>query len=71
LPSNNVDGCGIGLSIVRTVAQVHRAKVTLGESSLGGLRAVVTFPAPAHLSQPPPAEVGNTPPALRYPLRAP
>jgi signal transduction histidine kinase len=71
LPSNNVDGCGIGLSIVRTVAQVHRAKVTLGESPLGGLRAVVTFSAPAHLPSPPPVEVGNTPPALGYPLRAP
>jgi signal transduction histidine kinase len=71
LPSSNVDGCGIGLSIVRTVAHVHRAKVTLGESALGGLRAVVTFPAPAHLPSPPPVEVGNTPPALGYPLRAP
>lgn len=71
LPSNNVDGCGIGLSIVRTVAQVHQAKVTLGESPLGGLRAVVTFPAPAHLPSPPPVEVGNTPPTISYQLRTP
>ncbi|MEW5881275.1 MAG: ATP-binding protein [Pseudomonadota bacterium] len=71
LPSNNVDGCGIGLSIVRTVANVHRARVTLDESSLGGLRAVVTFPAPARLPLSPAPEVGNTPPALGDPLRAP
>ncbi|GAB4480758.1 MAG: two-component system sensor histidine kinase PmrB [Burkholderiaceae bacterium] len=71
LPSNNVDGCGIGLSIVRTVAHVHRAQVSLDESSLGGLRAVVTFPAPVHLPSPPPSEVGETPPSIGYPLRAP
>ncbi len=38
------DGCGIGLSIVRNVAEVHRAKIELGQSDLGGLRVSVAFP---------------------------
>lgn len=40
------DGCGIGLSIVRTVAEVHHARIELDRSELGGLRVSVTFPAP-------------------------
>jgi len=39
------EGCGIGLSIVRTVAQVHQARIDLDQSDLGGLRARVSFPA--------------------------
>jgi two-component system, OmpR family, sensor histidine kinase QseC len=39
------DGCGIGLSIVRTVAQVHHAHIDLDRSDLGGLRVSVAFPA--------------------------
>ncbi len=39
------DGSGLGLALVRTVAQRHGATVTLGESPLGGLRATVRFPA--------------------------
>src|SRR5882672_5170122 len=31
------DGCGIGLSIVRAVAEVHHARIDLGRSELGGL----------------------------------
>ncbi len=71
LPSNNVDGCGIGLSIVRTVAHVHRASITLGDSALGGLRAVVTFAAGTDQPPPPRVEVGNTPPSFVHPLRTP
>jgi signal transduction histidine kinase len=44
---SDTDGCGIGLSIVRTVAQVHHARIDLDRSDLGGLRVSVAFPAPA------------------------
>jgi signal transduction histidine kinase len=72
LPSSNVDGCGIGLSIVRTVARVHRARITLDDSALlGGLRVVVAFPAAIHRSSSPPQEVGNTPPQVAGALRTP
>jgi two-component system sensor histidine kinase QseC len=43
------DGCGIGLSIVRTVAEVHHAQIDLDSSDLGGLRVRVAFPALAQL----------------------
>lgn len=42
--SSDGEGCGIGLSIVRNVAQVHQATVELAESELGGLRVSVAFP---------------------------
>ena len=42
------DGCGIGLSIVRTVAEVHHASIDLDRSDLGGLRVRVAFPMPSH-----------------------
>jgi signal transduction histidine kinase len=45
LPSNSmIEGCGIGLSIVQTVSELHRARVDLDRSSLGGLRVTVRFP---------------------------
>ena len=37
------DGVGLGLSIVRVVADAHGADVTLGTSALGGLAVVVLF----------------------------
>ena len=37
-------GVGLGLSIVRSVADAHGATVELGESSLGGLAVRVRFP---------------------------
>jgi signal transduction histidine kinase len=40
------DGCGIGLSIVRTVAEVHHARIDLDKSNLGGLLVRVAFPLP-------------------------
>jgi len=46
------DGCGIGLSIVRTVADVHHAKIDLDRSALGGLRVRVAFPMPTLPSVP-------------------
>jgi two-component system OmpR family sensor kinase/two-component system sensor histidine kinase QseC len=38
-------GTGLGLAIVQGIAQRHGARVTLGDSALGGLRVQVTFPA--------------------------
>jgi signal transduction histidine kinase len=44
LPDAPAEGCGIGLSIVRTVADAHSAQIELGQSALGGLRVTVRFP---------------------------
>jgi len=41
LQTNGTDGCGVGLSIVQSVARAHSARVTLSQSDLGGLRVVV------------------------------
>ena len=38
------NGVGLGLSIVRTVADAHQAEVRLGESPMGGLSVAVRFP---------------------------
>jgi two-component system OmpR family sensor kinase/two-component system sensor histidine kinase QseC len=38
-------GTGLGMAIVRSVAQRHGASVTLGDSPLGGLRVTVRFTA--------------------------
>ncbi|WP_432721225.1 ATP-binding protein [Jeongeupia wiesaeckerbachi] len=37
-------GSGLGLAIVRAVAEAHGGTVTLSESALGGVNAVVTLP---------------------------
>lgn len=42
--SRAVDGCGIGLSIVQSVARLHGADIRLDTSPLGGLSVRVTFP---------------------------
>lgn len=60
LPSNNVDGCGIGLSIVRTVARAHGAVVQLDDSDLGGLRVVARFPVRSVAGVSRPSKVVNT-----------
>ncbi len=36
-------GCGLGLSIVQRIAELHRAVLNLGESDLGGLAVTVGF----------------------------
>ena len=44
MPDSKTDGCGVGLSIVHTVADAHRAKVALDSVTRGGLRVTVIFP---------------------------
>lgn len=43
----NSAGAGLGLTIVRDIAHMHGAAITLGDSQLGGLKATVHFPPPA------------------------
>ncbi len=46
IPGNEATGSGLGLSIVKSVADRHHARLTLGHSArLGGLRVEVSFPA--------------------------
>lgn len=47
----NADGCGIGLSIVQAVVELHHARISLDQSDLGGLRICVHFP-PSVLADP-------------------
>jgi two-component system sensor histidine kinase TctE len=45
LPDNGPEGCGLGLAIVREIAQGHRATVAVHTGTGGrGTRMVVTFP---------------------------
>jgi signal transduction histidine kinase len=41
---NTQPGCGLGLSIVKALAEAHGAPVRLGDAPGGGLLAEVTFP---------------------------
>ncbi|WP_420473710.1 ATP-binding protein [Noviherbaspirillum sp. ST9] len=43
IEGNDAPGSGLGLSVVRNVAQRHGAVVQLGKSRLGGLRVTVRF----------------------------
>ena len=43
----NSAGAGLGLTIVRDIASMHGASIVLDESTLGGLKASVRFPARA------------------------
>ena len=44
LAGQETGGSGLGLSIVRRIAELHRAELHLGESALGGLEVCVRFP---------------------------
>jgi two-component system osmolarity sensor histidine kinase EnvZ len=35
---------GLGLAIARDIARSHGGDITLGESSMGGLRAIISIP---------------------------
>jgi two-component system sensor histidine kinase QseC len=39
----NIPGAGLGLSIVKSIAQIHSAQIEMGESELGGLVVKVRF----------------------------
>ncbi len=62
IPGNTtVDGCGIGLSVVQAVVDMHRAQIELDRSDLGGLKVTVRFSgsaptAPSRHSPAPAAE---------------
>lgn len=43
LGRTNTDGVGLGLSIVRSIVQIHGASIELLDSPLGGLRVLVVF----------------------------
>jgi signal transduction histidine kinase len=45
LPGAASPGSGIGLSLVRRIADLHAAELEVGESPLGGLRVMVLFAA--------------------------
>jgi signal transduction histidine kinase len=47
LDQHGIEGVGLGLSIVAQVVELHRAKIQLLDSPLGGLRAQVSFERPA------------------------
>ncbi|MBF0621304.1 MAG: sensor histidine kinase N-terminal domain-containing protein [Magnetococcales bacterium] len=42
--SSNTEGCGLGLSIVKRIAELHGATLELNTASLGGLSVTVLFP---------------------------
>jgi signal transduction histidine kinase len=48
-------GSGLGLAIVAETAGMYNGRITLGQSSLGGLLATLTLPALAELAPPPAA----------------
>jgi signal transduction histidine kinase len=48
--SRDEGGTGLGLAISRAVARAHGGDVQLGDSPLGGLRAIVSLPLIAHYS---------------------
>lgn len=47
----SAEGCGIGLSIVQAVVEMHRGQIDLGGSELGGLMVTVCFPIDGALSE--------------------
>ena len=44
--TSTADGSGLGLTIVRDIARLYGGDVSLGQSPLGGLKALVDLPLP-------------------------
>lgn len=42
--TQNIEGVGLGLSIARDIAQLHGGSLSLEDSPLGGLRAIISLP---------------------------
>ncbi len=53
--TNHSQGLGLGLSIVRAIAETHGATISASSRSAGGLLIEVTFPDPQDWAPPPPA----------------
>ena len=42
--NQNIEGVGLGLSITRDITQMHGGSLSLDESDMGGLKAVIRLP---------------------------
>ena len=67
LQTNGTDGCGVGLSIVQSVARAHGARVVLSDSELGGLRAAVYFSSALTADPSSPTVRGHAAPRSMHP----
>jgi two-component system OmpR family sensor kinase len=47
VPGTSPSGSGLGMAIVKAIAERHDATIELGEAELGGLAVTVRFPLPA------------------------
>ncbi len=45
LPGSPGEGCGLGLAIVREIAELHAARIELADQATGGMRITLIFPA--------------------------
>ena len=42
--NQNIEGVGLGLSITRDITQMHGGSLSLDESDMGGLKAIIRLP---------------------------
>lgn len=47
IPGSSGEGCGLGLAIVREIAELHGARIQLAEQASGGVRMTLIFPVVA------------------------